>query len=68
MVNTRAYAAVRKSKDSGREWIPTSTISLLIWDVRKKVKEEEELAPDWAKDNPVVRIAKIKIEEVGYDS
>lgn len=62
MIGHTAYAAIRRNSE--REWIDQSTIDCLPSNVREKANKTDALIPQWAKANPVVRIAEIKIDEV----
>jgi hypothetical protein len=59
-----AWAAIRKAVDDGHEWIDIFSFDVLPEGVRKIVDASDKATPHWAKDNPVVRIAEVTIEEV----
>lgn len=59
-----AYAAIRKTSDSGREWICFSSLSLIPEETELKIAETKEDIPGWDRANPVVRIVKVVISEV----
>ena len=63
-METEAYMAVRKSEDKV-EWIDTSTASCLKDHTRQKANRMNLLIPDWGIANPVQRIVRFKITEVG---
>jgi len=58
------YVAIRKNLDEDTEWMDMNSFSYLIQGVRELVEMNEKGVKCWAKDNPVVRIAKVQIEEV----
>ena len=69
MIKTRVcYAPVRKA-DGESEWLDlrsTSTFHDRALDDAKRWDAQTYLQ-DWARANPVVRVAKIRIEEVPYE-
>lgn len=64
MATCEVYAAIRKTSDSGKEWIDIDSISLLFETTKDKAKKTDDYITYWAKDNPVVRISKVNISEV----
>ena len=56
------YAAIRKHKDD--EWIEVDTISHLYEVSKEKAEKTDRIIPQFAKENPVVRIGRFKIEEI----
>jgi hypothetical protein len=64
VLNSIEYAAIRRCSDDGHEWIDTSTISGSHELARAEAKQNDDFIVAWAKHNPVVRIAQIKIEEM----
>jgi hypothetical protein len=58
----RCFMAVRKTE--GREWLDVDTLSTTDDGAKQLVKKWDEGIPDWAKVNPVVRIVKVRIEEI----
>lgn len=63
-VLTEGFAVVRRSAAIGREWIATDELGLVAEDARRKAENCDKLIPQWAKQNPVVRIARVEIREV----
>lgn len=59
-----AFCAVRRDPYTGKEWLDTSTITLHPEDTKKEAQLSERYIPQWTKENPVIRIAKILIQEV----
>ena len=58
------YAAVRLVKDSGREWVDLETFSGDREVVELKAADSSKACGElWATSNPVVRIARFRIEE-----
>ena len=57
-----AYCAVRESFEG--EYFDTTTLGCSQGRVAKRITEMNSLTPIWAERNPVVRIAKIRLEEV----
>lgn len=57
-----AYCAVRETPSG--VFFDDTTLGCSKMRVRARVKEANELTPEWASLNPVTRIAKIKFEEV----
>lgn len=58
------YVAIRLNKENGKHWIDFRTMSGDPEYVKVKVDQDNRLIPAWAVNNPVVRIAYVKIEEV----
>lgn len=64
MVRKSVYGAIRKTSDSGKEWIDIETLSGLHELSREKAERENQLCgPFWAKNNPVVRVVSISLLE-----
>lgn len=61
-VSRHGYMAVRLTED--KEWLDKETLAYSESDARKFATDSEKNIPEWAKENPVVRVAKIRIEEV----
>lgn len=59
---TIGYLPVRISE--GREWLNVSDISLDRDDCARKARARDHGFPDWARQNPMTRIAKVRIEEI----
>lgn len=59
------YVAIRRCSDDGHEYMDTRHIWAGPTVVRWYTDIDDKQNPRWAKDNPVVRIAQIKIEEMG---
>jgi len=62
-VTSTAFAAIRRSVETGQETIDPDTIDLAELLTIKKAREYDEYLPGFAEDFPVVRYAKIKIIE-----
>lgn len=59
---TQVYAAIRTT--DGREWIDTTTLSLLRDEATQAATDTDKLIPHYAADNPVVRISRVEIREM----
>ena len=64
MWNCIAWVAVRKSKETGEEWLDTETVSLLRELSVKTVNDNLKLIPHWEKEHPVVKYVRVKLVEV----
>ena len=62
MEPTQAYAAIRKNKAIGHEFLLTREIAVLPEMVEDKVRLSANLK-EYNEDNPVIRISKIEIKE-----
>lgn len=60
------YAAVRAAYDDGHEFVLCNEIDVSMFAIKHKAfkQTERECGRKYVKDNPVVRIIKIKVEEV----
>jgi hypothetical protein len=59
------YAPVRRTSDSGKEWIDLGDMAINPHEAMNKAEATNKmLAPNWDAVHPVVRIARVKIEEV----
>lgn len=58
------YGAVRKAQDSGTHWLDLDTLSGLSEMAKQKADADDARLPNWARANPVVRIARLEINEV----
>lgn len=61
-VGNLLFVAIRKNEQ--REWLDSSTIALLPEIVQERIDAATVAIPSWAKENPVVRIAPVKVFEV----
>ena len=63
-----AYAAIRMRKTDcvgySPEWLNTAEMSSDIETVQAMVQANDALIPHWAADNPLARIAHVKISEI----
>jgi len=59
---TICYAAIRKNIEY--EWIDSSSISCTLAETTGKHRAIDAHIPCWAKDNPVIRIVRVKVEEI----
>ncbi len=57
------FVIIRKSKDGGPEYFDRSTVSSTLSGCHFKYAELE--LPEWANEEPVVRVAKVRLVEVG---
>lgn len=64
MIPRAVFVAVRCASDSAVPWIDLATISGSRAVVEEKVDKIAHEIPEWAKANPVVRIAKFELAEV----
>lgn len=55
------WAAIRKT--DGEEWIDLNSIEWLRDETEKNVAEFDRTHPNWAIDNPVVRISRVRVAE-----
>jgi hypothetical protein len=60
----RCFMVVRRTTDSGKEWLDIDSISLTREGARNTAARSVERIPDWDKANPVVRVVKVRIEEI----
>lgn len=58
-----AYAAVRNYKDFGEMLDTDTTRFLSVW-VARDIANYVFKNPEWASENPVVRIAKVRVTEI----
>ena len=59
-----AFALIRKCSDRNQtEWIDISSISMVISQCADKGKETKRKIPLWDKDNPMVRLSRVRITE-----
>ena len=61
------YAVIRRCKSDNREFIDTTTLSAfkcLAEDKTRTFKGDSAISAVWADQNPVVRIARIKLVEI----
>jgi hypothetical protein len=63
VMETAMYAAIRKCCDDGHEWIDTDTLSYLLDCSQQSVMRTAEKIPLWHENNPVVRYARIRLNE-----
>lgn len=61
---TIRFAAVRKTTDSGKEWIDHGTISGVKELAEQRARVSDIEAPGWRMAHPVVRITQVEIREV----
>lgn len=59
----RFYAAIRKSVYDNREWIDLTTASYMIEITVEKAGEAEKRLPNWAVQNPMVRVGIMTMKE-----
>uniref|UniRef100_A0A6M3LSX7 Uncharacterized protein n=1 Tax=viral metagenome TaxID=1070528 RepID=A0A6M3LSX7_9ZZZZ len=57
-----AYIVERETE--GRKWFDLHTISSIPTDSATKGMDTDNLIPQWAKDNPQVRVAQVELVEV----
>lgn len=58
------FAAVRNHVEQSREWIDMATGSFDAEEVQILIKKMATEVPLWDKANPVVRIARVRVEEI----
>jgi hypothetical protein len=58
----RCFMAIRKTE--GREWLDVDSLSTSSAASRRLAEKSDAKIPEWAKVNPVVRVAKVRIEEI----
>jgi hypothetical protein len=63
------YAAIRLSTDHEGDvsyggWIDTDTISHCLQTAKRLAEQNDAKIPHWAKDNRIIRFARIKITEM----
>lgn len=63
LASVYGYAAVRRGPD-GVEWLDLSSIASVEHGAVQKVVERWRADPAWAQEHPVVRYARIVVEEV----
>jgi hypothetical protein len=64
MISSEWFCLVRKSRESGKEWLDSQTCSMLAEEASDKGKIAD-LGCRVVKDEyPVVRVVRIKVEEV----
>lgn len=61
--NPDLYLAVRLNPDEGYEWADPTTASGVPEVTQSRAKDKDKLIPQWAKANPVQRIAKFTLTE-----
>lgn len=61
---TRMYCAVRLDTDSGREWLDCATMSGGCEAATYSAEKTDAEIPDYARANPVQRIAPVEIHEI----
>ena len=57
------FAAIRKTTDSGTEWVDVDSSSFDLERCRGKIRKDDNYIPHWAKDNPVIRISEFELKE-----
>lgn len=65
MITKVVYAAIRRDNDANKEWIDINTISSLPNTARDMAELDNQRIERWARANPVQRIAKVMITEIG---
>lgn len=63
-VHKDAWAVVRRCTDDNHEWIDLDTVSADPEYAQASAWADDEALPDWAKANPVVRLARVSITEI----
>lgn len=63
MVDEERYVVVRKT--DGREWIDIATLNFFPAFARKNAEQFDAKHASWAKENPIVRVAKVSLIEKG---
>ncbi len=63
-VTETAYAAIRQSRETGKFWIATDTISYLPEESANIAKKTDKELPGWKDVNPVVKVSKIRITTI----
>ena len=58
------FAAIRRA--DGKAYIDLLTIGALAKMARDKAEQTDKQMPGWAKDNPIVRVSRISIEEMSF--
>lgn len=61
-MDSKCFIAVRKT--DGREWIDMNSWNFVAQAAQDHADKTNKQIPVWAKDNPVVRIARFKIYEM----
>ena len=64
LIKTVRFVAVRKDLVDNREWVDTKTLEFRPEYVRRLSDSTDVGRPEWAADNPVVRICQVEIVEV----
>jgi hypothetical protein len=60
-----AHVAIRKTEDSGKEWIQLTSVGCISEQAEANSQETNlRCGESWSKANPVVRIARVKVTEV----
>lgn len=60
LLSTQSFAAVRRTA-SGFEFIDLDTIDYLAGHAKHKAETVDSETPNWAKENPVVRIIPVEV-------
>jgi hypothetical protein len=60
-LTTTGFAAVRRSSDTGYEWIDATTFGWMRDMARDKVLETQRCIPGWAALHPVVRVVRVTL-------
>lgn len=63
MVKETMFAVVRKSREDLSEFILPKEMSFDQYTCRDISRHVDAVTPQWAKENPVVRIVKVKVKE-----
>jgi len=63
--STEAYVAIRIDADDGHEWMDVHTTRVSAeWCREEAIDIDSKCGPEWAAQNPVVRIMKVLLKEI----
>ncbi len=61
-ITQKSWCAIRRTADSGKEWIPTSSVGAIMDEARRLAAEDDRhCGPDWARLNPVIGIRPVTL-------
>lgn len=63
LLTTTRLVAIRRCTDDGHEWLDACTLAPNGDMCREAADQVDALIPDWARMNPVVRIARVTLTE-----
>jgi hypothetical protein len=63
-ITATVFAVIRRA--DGKAYIDITTISGLAETARDKAKATDKQIPEWAKDNPIIRVSRVVISEQSF--